>query len=69
MAYSVMVWLVNPSEHPQEEDEMAPRRVPFGCFGRPEDVAELAMLLLPAAVGWLPDQVIVLNGGISCHFL
>ena len=23
MAYSVMVWLVNPGEHPQEEDEEA----------------------------------------------
>ena len=64
-----MAWLVNPGEHPQEEGEVAPRRVAFGCFGRPEDVAELAMLLLPAAVGWLTGQIIVLNDGISCHFL
>ena len=38
MAYSVMVWLVNPGEHPQEEDELvrasaAPQSAPGAATG------------------------------------
>lgn len=44
-------------------------RIPLGRFGTPEDAAELALFLGSAAAGWLTGQVVVLDGGISCHYL
>ncbi len=44
-------------------------RIPLGRFGRPEDVAELALYLASDAAGWLTGQAIALDGGISCHYL
>ncbi len=44
-------------------------RIPLGRFGTPEDAAELALFLASDAAGWLTGQVIVLDGGISCHYL
>lgn len=43
-------------------------RVPLGRFGRPEDVAELALFLASNAASWLTGQAIVLDGGISCNY-
>jgi NAD(P)-dependent dehydrogenase (short-subunit alcohol dehydrogenase family) len=43
-------------------------RVPLGRFGRPEDVAELALYLASDAASWLTGQAIVLDGGISCNY-
>ncbi|HVB75389.1 MAG TPA: SDR family NAD(P)-dependent oxidoreductase [Ktedonobacteraceae bacterium] len=43
-------------------------RVPLGRFGRPEDVAELALFLASDAASWLTGQAIVLDGGISCNY-
>lgn len=43
-------------------------RVPLGRFGRPEDVAELALFLVSDAASWLTGQAIVLDGGISCNY-
>ena len=42
--------------------------VPLGRFGRPEDVAELALFLASDASSWLTGQAIVLDGGISCNY-
>jgi NAD(P)-dependent dehydrogenase (short-subunit alcohol dehydrogenase family) len=54
-------------------DEQARRarleRVPLGRFGTPADAAELACFLASDAASWLTGQVIVLDGGISCHYL
>ncbi len=44
-------------------------RIPLGRFGRPEDVAELALYLASDAASWLTGQAIALDGGISCHYL
>ncbi len=43
-------------------------RIPLGRFGRPEDVAELALYLASDAASWLTGQAIVLDGGISCNY-
>jgi NAD(P)-dependent dehydrogenase (short-subunit alcohol dehydrogenase family) len=43
-------------------------RIPLGRFGRPEDVAELALFLASDAASWLTGQAIVLDGGISCNY-
>ena len=68
MPYSAMVWLVSSHElREEEEDKEAPCRVLLGLFGRPKDVAELAVLLV--AVGWLTGQVVSLDRGVSCHHL
>ena len=44
-------------------------RIPLGRFGEPEDVAGLAMFLLSDAAAWITGQAILLDGGISCHYL
>jgi NAD(P)-dependent dehydrogenase (short-subunit alcohol dehydrogenase family) len=43
-------------------------RVPLGRFGRPADVAELALFLASDAASWLTGQAIVLDGGISRNY-
>lgn len=43
-------------------------RIPLGRFGRPEDVAELALFLASEAASWLTGQAIMLDGGISCNY-
>lgn len=43
-------------------------RIPLGRFGRPGDVAELALYLASDAASWLTGQAIVLDGGISCNY-
>ena len=54
-------------------DEAARRRrldrIPLGRFGEPEDVAGLALFLLSDAAAWITGQAILLDGGISCHYL
>ncbi len=44
-------------------------RIPLGRFGTPADAAGLACFLASDAASWLTGQVIVLDGGISCHYL
>ena len=54
-------------------DEAARRsrldRIPLGRFGEPEDVAGLALFVLSDAAAWITGQAILLDGGISCHYL
>jgi len=44
-------------------------RIPMGRFGRPEDVAELALYLASDASSWMTGQTIPLDGGISVNYL
>lgn len=44
-------------------------RVPMGRFGRPEDVAELALYLASDASSWMTGQTLLLDGGISVNYL
>ncbi|MET1004791.1 MAG: SDR family oxidoreductase, partial [Propionibacteriaceae bacterium] len=44
-------------------------RIPLGRFGQPEDAAGLACFLASEDASWLAGQTIVLDGGISSHYL
>jgi NAD(P)-dependent dehydrogenase (short-subunit alcohol dehydrogenase family) len=44
-------------------------RIPMGRFGRPEDVAELALYLASDASSWMTGQTLYLDGGISVNYL
>lgn len=54
-------------------DEAARRRrldrIPLGRFGEPGNVAGLALFLLSDEAAWITGQAILLDGGISCHYL
>lgn len=52
----------------EEEMNIRLSRIPMGRFGRPEDVAELALFLASDASPWLTGQAIVLDGGISINY-
>ena len=52
----------------EEARKVRLNRIPLGRFGRPEDVAELALYLASDAASWLTGQAIVLDGGISCNY-
>jgi NAD(P)-dependent dehydrogenase (short-subunit alcohol dehydrogenase family) len=52
----------------EEARKVRLNRIPLGRFGRPEDVAELALYLASDAASWLTGQSIVLDGGISCNY-
>lgn len=44
--------------------EEAVKQIPLGCFGKPEDVAELAAFLASDQAGYITGQVIHVDGGM-----
>jgi NAD(P)-dependent dehydrogenase (short-subunit alcohol dehydrogenase family) len=44
-------------------------RIPQGRFGNPDDVAGPACFLASDDSAWMNGQVLVIDGGISCHYI
>lgn len=42
--------------------------IPFGRYGRPEEVADLALFLASPLAGWITGQIMVVDGGQSLRF-
>jgi NAD(P)-dependent dehydrogenase (short-subunit alcohol dehydrogenase family) len=42
--------------------------IPFGRYGRPEEVARLALFLASPMAGWITGQIIAVDGGQSLRF-
>lgn len=42
--------------------------IPFGRFGTPEEVAQLALFLASPLAGWITGQIIAVDGGQSLRF-
>lgn len=42
--------------------------IPFGRFGKPEEVARVALFLTSSLAGWITGQTIVVDGGQSLRF-
>lgn len=57
-------WLLkNPKEKQKRLD-----RIPLGRFGRPEDVAHLALYLASDESAWTTGSVLVVDGGITSNY-
>lgn len=48
-----------------EKQEASNKRHPIGRFGKPEDLAHMAMLLLSDEGSWITGQVIGIDGGVG----
>ena len=48
-----------------EKQEASNKRHPIGRFGKPEDLAHMAMLLLSEQGSWVTGQVIGIDGGVG----
>lgn len=48
-----------------EKQEASNKRHPIGRFGKPEDLAHMARLLLSEEGSWITGQVIGIDGGVS----
>lgn len=62
-----MVWtpLIEHSPLSFEQYREDEKRYPLGRYGRPEDVAYLALYLLSDASSWMTGSLITLDGGVS----
>jgi 7-alpha-hydroxysteroid dehydrogenase len=49
----------------QEMVRQTTEATPLGRFGRPEDLARVAVWLLSDAAGWVTGQTVVADGGLT----
>jgi 3-oxoacyl-[acyl-carrier protein] reductase len=42
--------------------------IPFGRFGTPDEVAQLALFLASPLAGWITGQIMAVDGGQSLRF-
>lgn len=61
------VWERIKHEKPQQYAEIL-ATIPFGRYGRPEEVAQLALFLASPHAGWITGQIVSVDGGQSLRF-
>lgn len=61
------VWDRCKSEQPEQYAQVL-STIPFGRYGRPEEVARLALFLASPMAGWITGQIIAVDGGQSLRF-
>lgn len=53
------------AEITEQYEEDMPKFQPMGCFGKPEDVAAMALQLVSSESSWITGTVIPIDGGLS----
>ncbi|MGH8192235.1 MAG: SDR family NAD(P)-dependent oxidoreductase [Rhodanobacteraceae bacterium] len=61
------VWDRVKHEKPEQYTQVL-STIPFGRFGTPEEVANLALFLASPFAGWITGQIMVVDGGQSLRF-
>ena len=61
------VWDRVKHEHPEQYAKVL-ATIPYGRFGRPEEVANLALFLASPLAGWITGQIMAVDGGQSLRF-
>ena len=61
------VWDRVKHEHPEQYAKVL-ATIPYGRFGRPEEVAHLALFLTSPLAGWMTGQIVAVDGGQSLRF-
>lgn len=61
------VWNQLKSEKPEQYAKIL-ATIPFGRYGTPEEVAQVALFLASPSAGWITGQTIVVDGGQSLRF-
>jgi 3-oxoacyl-[acyl-carrier protein] reductase len=55
-------------QHKPEQYAQVLSTIPFGRYGTPEEVANLALFLASPLAGWITGQIVVVDGGQSLRF-
>lgn len=61
------VWDRVKHENPEQYAKVL-ATIPYGRFGRPEEVANLALFLASPLAGWITGQIMAVDGGQSLRF-
>jgi len=61
------VWDRVKHENPEQYAQVL-SMIPFGRYGTPEEVAQVALFLASAHAGWITGQIVAVDGGQSLRF-
>ena len=50
---------------PEQVREAATAQIPLGCFGQPEDIANMAVYLASEKASYITGQIISVDGGMA----